>query len=174
MSKLLARIDQLHAWAVSQRALWWFTWTVRILLAVGFLPSGLVKVLDRPFAAGLDPETNLAGRFFDTLHDAGFLYEFIGWTQLAAAVLLLVPRTATLGAAAYLPQIGGIVVITTTMGFQGTWVITSLMLLGNLYLLCWDWPRLRPLLGIDRPYAPHPDPGASGPRLGGVTSPSDA
>lgn len=153
MATLIRTADRLHDWTVAQLWLWRFTWTVRVLLALGFIPSGLRKVVNQPFT-GLDPETNPIGRFFDVLHQAGFLYEFIGWAQITAAVLLLIPRTATLGALAYFPQIAGIEVITTTMDFRGTWVITSLMLLGNLYLLCWDWPRLRPILGIDQPYTP--------------------
>jgi hypothetical protein len=37
-------------------------------------------------------------------------------------------------------------VITTTVGFRGTWLIACLMLLGVVYLICWDWHRIRSLV----------------------------
>lgn len=80
MATLIRTADRLHGWATAQRWLRRFTWTVRVLLALGFIPSGLRKVVNQPFT-GLDPETNPIGRFFDVLQQAGFLYEFIGWAQ---------------------------------------------------------------------------------------------
>ncbi len=120
----------------------------RILLCLGFLPSGLKKVLGEPFTI-LSPETSV-GYFFDALHRAGFYYEFIGWAQITAALLLLFPRTAPLGAVLYFPIILNIWVITVAMHFRGTWVITSLMLLATTYLLCWEYDRLKGLLPLRR------------------------
>lgn len=120
----------------------------RILLCLGFLPSGLKKVLGEPFTI-LSPETPV-GYFFDALHRAGFYYEFIGWAQITAALLLLFPRTAPLGAVLYFPIILNIWVITVAMHFRGTWVITSLMLLATTYLLCWEYDRLKALLPLRR------------------------
>ncbi|MFC4561663.1 hypothetical protein ACFO4E_07325 [Nocardiopsis mangrovi] len=91
----------------------------------------------------MDPSSGDAARLFDALHHSGFLYEFIGICQMGAAFLLLVPPTALLGACVYLPIIAGIEVITTTMDFRGTWVITSLMLLGCVPLLCRDYHRIK-------------------------------
>ena len=74
------------------------------------------------------------------------------WRPLAiAAVLLLVPRTATLGAVLYFPIILNIFVVTAAIGFQGTWAITGLMLLACTYLLCWDYDRFKALLPTRRP-----------------------
>lgn len=117
---------------------------LRGALALGFLPSGLKKVLGEPFTL-LGPETSV-GYFFDALHRAGFYYEFIGWAQLLAALLLVIPRTRTLGALLYFPIILNIWVITVAMRFQGTWAITTMMMLGALFLLCWDWDRLRGII----------------------------
>ncbi len=135
------QLDLLHTRVTGVGPLRLFTWMNRVLLSVGFLPSGLKKIVGEPFTL-LGPETRV-GYFFDAIHQAGWYYPFLGWAQVIAAVLLLVPRTATLGALIYLPIILNIWVITVAMHFRGTWVITSLMLLANLYLLCWDYDRLR-------------------------------
>lgn len=68
------------------------------LLAIGFIPPGLWKVLGIPFTK--IPDSNPVGLFFHGLEQA-------------------------------------------TVPFPGTWVITSLMLLGVVYLLCWDWNRVK-------------------------------
>lgn len=146
--------DRLHARVRGIRALGWFAWTVRALLAAAFLPSGLTKVLGLPFTR-LDPHTSDVARLFATLqHDFGGLYPFIGASQLAAAVLLLVPRTTLVGALVHLPITAGIVVITTTVGFRGTWLIAWLMLLGVTFLICWDWHRVKALCGPELPPEP--------------------
>lgn len=154
MRKLLAVADRVHRRVRRAAALSWFAWCIRVLLAVAFLPSGLTKVLGLPFTR-LDPVNDPVGRFFDALeHDMGGLYGFVGACQLVAAALLLIPRTALLGALVHLPITAGIVVITTSIGFAGTWEIAVLMLLGVLYLIFWDWHRIRPLFDPDVP-----DPG---------------
>ncbi|RKS06669.1 hypothetical protein DFP74_2312 [Nocardiopsis sp. Huas11] len=150
MDRLLTRLDRLHARVRGIRALVYSTWSVRILLAIGFLPSGYRKIANEPFTQ----EESLGDLYvmFTALHqDFGALYVFIGLCQVGAALLLLVPRTAALGAAVYLPVITGIVVITVSLDFgPGTPTVTSLMLLGTVYLLCWDWHRVRPILGPPR------------------------
>ncbi|TQM03049.1 DoxX family membrane protein [Pseudonocardia kunmingensis] len=149
MRRVIWFADRLHARVRGVPALSWFAWCVRVLLALAFLPSGLTKVLGMPFTR-LDPETSDVGRLFAALqHDFGALYPFVGACQLAAAVLLLVPRTTLVGALVHLPITAGIVVITTSVGFRGTWLIADLMLLGVIYLLCWDWHRVRALVDPD-------------------------
>jgi uncharacterized membrane protein YphA (DoxX/SURF4 family) len=148
---LIVFADHLHARVRGIRTLGWFAWCIRVLLAVAFLPSGLTKVLGMPFTR-LDPQTSDVARLFATLqHDFGGLYPFIGACQLAAAVLLLVPRTTLVGALVHLPITSGIVVITTTVGFRGTWLIAWLMLLGVIFLICWDWHRVKALCGPELP-----------------------
>ena len=118
-----------------------FTWMVRILLAIGFLPSGLKKVLGERFTSlGLETEV---GFFFEALYRTGFYWNFLGFMQLLAALLLLVPRTSFLGALIYFPIILNIFIIVTAMNFKGTPIVAGLMLLANLYLLFWDFKRLK-------------------------------
>jgi uncharacterized membrane protein YphA (DoxX/SURF4 family) len=133
-------LDRLHERVVRHPLLRAFTWITRVLLFLAFAPSGLKKILDEPFTL-LGPETPV-GYFFDALHQTGWYYQFIGVAQILAGLLLLIPRTSALGALMYFPIILNIWAITVSMHFKGTWVITSLMLLANVYLLCWEYDRL--------------------------------
>lgn len=134
-------LERLHARARRSRLLRAFTVFTRVVLALAFVPSGLTKVLGNRFTVlGVD---NPVGFFFEALYRSGFYWNFLGLCQLAAALLLLVPRTATLGALVYFPLALNIFVLTVSMHFRGTPVITGLMLLANVYLLCWDYDRLK-------------------------------
>jgi len=119
----------------------WSTWFTRILLAVGFIPSGVKKVLGLRFTQiGVE---NPVGFFFEALYQSGFYWNFLGASQLVVAALLLIPKTTTLGALFYFPIILNIFLITVSMHFSGTPVITGLMLIANIYLLVWDKKRLK-------------------------------
>jgi hypothetical protein len=137
-------IDRLHARVVSSRLLVVFTAVTRVLLALAFLPSGLTKALGHRFTTL--PVSDPVGYFFDGFFSAAGYYRFVGVAQLAAALLLLLPWTATLGALLYLPIIVNIFVITLSVNFGGTIVITGMMVLANIYLLCWDYDRWKDVL----------------------------
>jgi len=92
------------------------------------------------------PDSNPVGHYFNALYQTGFYYEFIGWSQMIAAILLLFPRTAHLGALMFLPIIANIAVLTTSVGFVGTWLITILMCLAATYLVAWEYDRLKPII----------------------------
>jgi hypothetical protein len=141
-------LDALHARAVQSRNLQRFTAFTRVLLAVGFLPPGLKKVLGHPFT--VLPTSHPVGYFFDAFFQAEAFYVFVGLCQVAAALLLLVPRTATLGAVLYFPLILTITVVTWSIGFVGTKWVTLLMTLACLWLLLWDYDRLCALLPFKR------------------------
>ena len=136
-------LDRIHSRAVKNIWLQLFTAFTRILLAVEFIPPGIVKILGRPLA--VLPDSNPIGLYFKALYQTDFYYEFIGWGQLVAALLLLFPRTAHLGAVLFLPIILNIAVLTNSIDLAGTKFITMLMFLGCVYLLCWDYDRLKPL-----------------------------
>lgn len=146
--KLENILDDLHV-ALTRR--WWtqmFTAFTRCLLALAFIPPSIPKVLHRPFT--LLPDTDPIGHYFNALMDTGFYYEFIGWSQIIAAVLLLVPRTSHLGAMMFLPIIANIAVLTLSVGFKGTWVITGLMCVAAIYLIAWEYDRLKPIVLYSR------------------------
>lgn len=136
-------LDRLHGTIIKNRWAQLFTVFTRVLLAVGFIPPGVKKIMNIPFA--MMPDSNPVGHYFNALYQTGFYYQFIGWAQVIAAVLLLFPRTAHLGALIFFPIILNIAVLTNSVGFVGTWLITILMLLAGTYLVAWDYDRLKPI-----------------------------
>jgi len=137
--------SRLHRWITAQPIFRVFTIVVRVLLALAFVPSGLVKMMGEPFTTL--PVSDPVGYFFAGFFSAPGYYRFVGVAQWAAAGLLLIPRTATFGAALYLPIIVNIFAITLAIGpsFAGTRVVTGAMVCANVYLLCWDWDRWKHL-----------------------------
>ncbi|MCU0357559.1 MAG: hypothetical protein MUE95_08265 [Cyclobacteriaceae bacterium] len=77
-------------------------------------------------------------QFFRVMVDSGLYWQFIGWTQIIAGALLMTQRFARLGALIFFGLILNIFVITVSYNFQGTPVVTGLMLLATLYLIVWD------------------------------------
>jgi hypothetical protein len=104
----------------------------RCLLAFGFIPPSIPKIRHRPFT--VLPHSNPVGHYFNALYQTGFYYEFIGWSQIIAAMLLLLPRTAHIGSLMFLPTIVNIAVLTCSVGFKGTWQVTIFMSLADPYL----------------------------------------
>lgn len=145
---LEAKLDNIHSKVIKKTFLQLFTAFTRLLLAVGFIPPSLIKIHNIPFT--ILPDSDPVGHYFNALYATGFYYQFIGWAQLIAAILLIFPRTAHIGALMFLPIILNIAVLTNSVGFTGTWLITDLMFLAALYLVCWDYDRLKPILFFDR------------------------
>ena len=137
---MLQLLDRLKAHPWARR----FVVALRVLMAVGFIPPGLTKLFGNRFTI-LSVETPI-GYFFDALYQTGLYWHFLGFCQVLAGVLLLIPQLATLGALIYFPIIANIFVITISMHFRGTPVITSLMLLAVIFLLVWDIDKLRPIV----------------------------
>lgn len=131
-------------WIRSCHLCYRFTLFTRMLLAAAFIPTGMVKLLGQRFT--LLPPENPIGAFFEAMYQTGMYWQFLGLSQVVAGVLLLVPRFAHLGAAVFLPIIANIFVLTVSLGFRGTWLITGLMMLAVLWLVAWDFHRFRPLL----------------------------
>lgn len=129
-----------HAWARRQPWLARFTLVNRLLLAMAFIPTGLVKATGQRFT--LLPVENPVGFFFEAMYQTGPYWVFIGAMQIAAAVLLLVPGTATLGALLFLPIGLSILLITWGIGFGNTVFVAGGMLLSAVYLICWDGDRV--------------------------------
>ena len=142
--KLETALDNLHAKLTGNKFLQIFTAFTRILLFIGFTPPSIKKILHQPFTSL--PDSHPVGHYFNALLGTGFYYEFIGWAQLVAAVLLLFPRTAHLGALMFFPIILNIAVLTNAVGFAGTWLLTIFMTLAATYLVAWDYDRLKPIL----------------------------
>lgn len=122
-----------------------FTIYLRYLLGAAFVFASIVKIQGERFTmgSGVDSPINHSWHLFETLYQSGIYWHFIGWGQCLAGLLLMTQLFSTLGAIIYLPIMLNIFVITISYYFAGTPMITLLMLLGNVYLLAWDWSRLK-------------------------------
>lgn len=133
----------------SNRWYWLFNIFCRILLAFGFLAAGGVKIVDERFASGLSVNHPM-GAYLEALHHTGYYYTFIGYAQILAAILLLIPRTMVLGALLYFPIIVNICILSLAVRFDGSLITAPLMVLANLFVLVWNYDRLRFLLPIQK------------------------
>ena len=141
--------DRLHSEATANKWLWLFSIFCRVTLAFGFFVAGMVKILGERFASGLHTNHPM-GHFLEALHLTGYYYTFIGIAQIAAAIMLLVPRTVTLGAFLYFPIILNITILTYATRFDGSLFTAPLMTLANLYLLGWNYEKWKYILPFNR------------------------
>jgi uncharacterized membrane protein YphA (DoxX/SURF4 family) len=142
------RIEELYYEAKADKWFVKFAVFCRIALAASFIPAGYVKIMGERFT-GLSPNNPL-GHYFDALHLTGYYYTFIGITQIIIAILLLIPRTSLLGALMYFPIIVNICVLTYATRFAGTRIVT-MMVLASLFLLIWDYNRIKHILPFKQP-----------------------
>lgn len=140
----MSRLSRLYYEAKGNKWFHYFAVFCRIMLALGFSISGLVKIRGERFASGLSVNHPM-GHYLEALYYTGYYYTFIGISQFVIALLLLIPRTALLGALMYFPIILNICILAYAVRFEGT-RITTLMLLANLYLLCWHYDRIKYIL----------------------------
>lgn len=137
-------LDSLHAKVKQIKLLQYFAAFNRVILAIAFIPSGMTKLLGNRFTVlSLD---NPVGFFFEAFYQAHGWYRFVGFAQVLAAILLLIPRTATLGVAIFFPIVLNIMLVTWSIDFKGTKFITLGMFLANLYLICWDYDKFKAIL----------------------------
>lgn len=166
MTSKLRRVDHtlgsLQRWMRSRPVLYRLVLGTRVLLAVGFMPTGMVKLLGRRFTT-MSTESDI-GLFFEALYRSGPYWRFLGLAQVVAGLLVLSRTTATMGALAFFAIMLNVFFITVSYDFRGTPVVTGLMLLATVYLLLWDYDRLRGLFGLGAEGAPELPPE---PRLGG-------
>ncbi len=120
---------------------------IRLLIGFAFIPSGLTKAIGERFTR-LSTDTQI-GYFFEAMYQSGGYWYFLGFSQLIASFLLMSQRYATIGAVMYFAILSNIVVITISMNFTGTWIITLLMLFATCSLLAWDWNKIQYLLKRD-------------------------
>ncbi|WP_378174448.1 DoxX family protein [Aquimarina sp. SS2-1] len=108
--------------------------------------------MDERFASGLSTNHPM-GSYLEALHHTGYYYTFIGIAQVATAILLLIPRTVTLGALLYFPIIVNICILSFAVRFDGSFVSAPLMVLANVYILVWNYDKLKYILPFKKiPY----------------------
>jgi hypothetical protein len=147
MNRMLNFLD-----AIKQKSfLQIFTIYLRYLIGSAFVIAafGMGKFSNHEIGStpGAPIETLLPiQQFFRVMADSGLYWNFIGLSQVIAGGLLMSQRFAKFGAMIFFGIILNIFVITVSYGFQGTPVVTGLMLLATLYLLAWDADSLQYIL----------------------------
>lgn len=138
MEKFIFKIKQIAVFQL-------FTIFLRYLLGAAFIWASILKIRGIRFTpfSGENAPINSLPHLLESMYQSGFYWYFIGWGQLIAGFLLMSQIFSTLGAIAYFPIILNIVVLTTYFDSPGILAITSLMLLANIYLLLWDWNKLK-------------------------------
>lgn len=143
------RLNRLNQWIIIH---------LRYLVGFAFFPSGLIKMTGERFTriSVDDP----IGYFFEALYRSGFYWNFLGTAQVLAGLLLVTQRFATLGALLFLAILSNIWIITLSLSFGGTSVITSLMMIAVLILVIWDRHKLLPLVSYNSTISvkAYPDP----------------
>ncbi len=122
----------------------------RYLIGGAFVFACIIKIKGKRFTTYSHEDDPIGStmHFFEVLYQTGLYWQFIGWAQLLAGFFLMTQRFAKLGAVLNLPIILNIFVITISMEFGGTPLITGLMLMANLLLIVWHWGELRSLVNL--------------------------
>lgn len=141
---LTEKLDRFHAKVRSNVWMRYFTVFTRLALVAGFLPAGYVKIIGERFT---DLHNNQPmGHYLEALHHTGYYYTFVGYAQILAAILLLIPRTVVLGTLLYLPIILNICILSFAVRFEGSLLTAPLMVIACIYLLCWHYDRIKYLI----------------------------
>lgn len=137
-------MDQFVRRLHSEKMLVYFYWTIKILLGLGFVLSGLRKLPGVKFTQL--PITNPVGLFFEGMYVTGFYWNFIGYYQILVGLILMTRWWQALSPLLILPVTVNIFLVSVSLEMRGTPVITGLMLLGNLFLMVWHWEKYKPIL----------------------------
>ncbi|WP_299668191.1 DoxX family protein [uncultured Polaribacter sp.] len=135
------RVDKIHYQARKNKWLGYFAIFCRITLALGFIPSGMQKILGERFT--VLAVNHPMGNFLDAFFHTGYYYTFVGIMQVLAAILLLIPRTVSIGAFIYFPIILNICILSLSVRFDGSQITSPLMVCAVLFLLCWDYHKFK-------------------------------
>lgn len=123
-----------------------FYWFLKIAMGLTFISSGLRKMPGVKFTQL--PIENPVGLFFEGMYVTGFYWNFIGYFQIAAGILLMTPWLKRLSPLLIFPVTLNIFLVSVSLNMTGTPVITSLMVLANLYLIIWHWQSYLPLFKL--------------------------
>ncbi len=147
MESLISRLKQ-------NPVLQLFTISLRYLLGAAFVFASIFKIQGIRFTpeSAANAPINSLEHFFEAMYQTPYYWSFIGWAQLIVGALLMSQTFSTAGAVAYFPLILNIFVITISFNSPNILLITFLMMCGNLYLLLWDWNKLK-FIALPEPQA---------------------
>ena len=114
-----------------------FYWCVRAGMGLTFILSGIRKLPGIKFTEL--PLSNPVGSFFHAMHETGFYWNFIGYFQIAVGILIFFNRFVVVSSLLMMPVTVNIFLVSITLHMKGTPLITSAMILGNIFLLLWHY-----------------------------------
>ncbi len=130
-----------------QNRIWkWFYYVTKISLGLTFIISGIRKLPGVKFTQL--PIENPVGLFFEGMYVTGFYWNFIGYYQIVIGFLLMLSYWKKLTPLLALPVTFNIFLVSISLQMKGTPIITSLMLLANLFLIFWHLKTYLPILKI--------------------------
>ncbi|MDX2361764.1 MAG: DoxX family membrane protein [Crocinitomicaceae bacterium] len=121
-----------------------FYWCVRAGMGLTFILSGIKKLPGVKFTEL--PLDNPVGSFFNAMYETGFYWNFIGYFQIAVGVLIFFKRFVVVSSLLMMPVTVNIFLVSISLNMQGTPFITSAMLLGNLFLIIWNYKNYMTIL----------------------------
>ncbi|MEO9871688.1 DoxX family membrane protein [Ekhidna sp.] len=127
-----------------RKLLIFFYWSVRIGMGLTFIISGTRKLPGVKFT--ILPPTNPIGYYFDAMHQTGFYWNFIGYFQIVIGILVFFNRFVVVSSLLMMPVTVNIFLISIALKMQGTPIITSMMVLGNCFLIAWNYENYLPLI----------------------------
>ena len=110
-------------------------WCARIGMGLTFIISGIRKLPGVKFTAL--PVDNPVGSYFEAMYSTGFYWNFIGYFQILIGVLIFFNRFVVISSLLMMPVVINIFLVSIALNMRGTPLITSAMILGNLFLLVW-------------------------------------
>lgn len=120
--------------------------SIQFWLGLILLTAGVGKMFHGHFIGFIGPvwlETELEK------YNLGLYGIFIALSQVIIGFMLLVKRFATLGAIMAIPMLANILMITISLEWQGTPYIAAFLLACNVYLLIYDFHKIKFLLADD-------------------------
>lgn len=112
----------------------------RYLLGGAMVFASFIKIKGQRFTS-TSGELSPMGtylHFFETLYQSGWYWQFLGLGQLIGGALLMTQRYSRAGALLVFGIMVNIFVITISIDFNYTPIITGMMLLASFLLLLWD------------------------------------
>lgn len=119
-------------------------WVTRVSMALTFIISGTRKLPGVKFT--ILGEDNPVGAFFKAMHDTGFYWHFIGYFQIVIGILLFFNRFKVLAPILMMPVTINIFLVSVALHMRGTPIITTAMVLANIFLMLWCYESYLPLV----------------------------
>jgi len=121
---------------------------VRIFLGLFMLSSGIMMLMVNPQPGESLPgsdNTTKVYMFLQAVIDSGFLWQWIFIFKIINGILLLIPRTSTIGIIAALPYYANLMIFTSTIA--NLWLFLSIpAIIATVYLIYAYWDNYKYIL----------------------------